>query len=429
MQKYTYFFIQPTLLSLKLLNIHHFVLRFTPFNVTLHQIYTFTNMTISNFIRCLTAAALLITLASCDGGKFRVEGSISDAKDSVLYLEHIGLNGPEVVDSAKLDADGDFAFSGNGVTAPDFYRLRIASSIINVSIDSTETVTFKASYPTMATRYEVEGSENCKKIKELALMQIQLLGRALAIDRDERLGARQAEDSIEAIVAQYKEVVRRDYIFKEPQKAYAYFALFQTLGRRLIFNPRESDEDIRCFAAVATSWDTFYPGSERGENLHNIAIEGLKTLRIQQQRAMGPAIDASQIEVTNLIDVPLTDNQGKRRSLRELVGKVVLLDFHAFSSQGSMQRIMLLRDLYNKYHERGLEIYQVSVDDNEHFWKTQTAALPWICVRDVDGSQSQYLTRYNVQQIPTFFLIDKTNALYKRDTQIKNLDDEIEGLL
>ena len=71
----------------------------------------------------------------------------------------------------------------------------------------------------------------------------------------------------------------------------------------------------------------------------------------------------------------------------------------------------------------------MSVDDNEHFWKTQTAALPWICVRDVDGSQSQYLTRYNVQQIPTFFLIDKTNALYKRDTQIKNLDDEIEGLL
>ncbi len=379
--------------------------------------------------RCLAAVAMLVALASCNNDKFHIDGSITDAKDSVLYLEHMGLNGPEVADSAKLDAAGTFSFAGEGVTAPDFYRLRIAGSIINVSIDSTETVTLKASYPTMATQYEVEGSENCKKIKELALMQIQLIGRAMAIDRSETLGAEQTKDSINAIVEQYKDYVRRNYIFKEPQKAYTYFALFQTIGARLIFNPRESDDDIRCFAAVATSWDTFYPGSERGENLHNIAIEGLKTIRIKQRKAMGPAINASQIEVSNIIDVPLIDNKGKRRSLKELAGKVVILDFHAFSMPNSAQRIMMLRELYNKYHARGLEIYQVSVDPNEHFWKTQTAALPWISVHDEDGVDSQYLTRYNVQQVPTFFLIDKSNSLYKRDSQIKNLDDEIEGLL
>lgn len=144
---------------------------------------------------------------------------------------------------------------------------------------------------------------------------------------------------------------------------------------------------------------------------------------------MGPAIDPSQIEVTNLIDVPLIDNKGRQRSLKELKGQVVLLDFHAFSSPHSTERIMMLRELYNKYHSRGLEIYQVSVDPNEHFWKTQTAALPWINVHDDDALDSRYLVRYNVQQIPTFFLIDRSNALYKRDAQIKNLDDEIEGLL
>lgn len=386
-------------------------------------------MTIRNITRCLVMAASLLLTASCTGDKFHIEGTVSDAKDSILYLEHMGLNGAEVADSVRLTADGTFSFSGDGVTAPEFYRLRIAGSIINVSIDSTETVTLKAAYPTMATQYEVEGSENCKKIKELSLLQMQLLGSALAISRSEQLGARQTEDSINAIVEQYKKYVRDNYIFKEPQKAYAYFALFQTLGARLIFNPRESESDIRCFAAVATSWDTFYPGSERGENLHNIAIEGLKTLRIRQQKAMGPAIDPSQIEVTTLIDVPLTDNKGRQRSLKELAGKVVILDFHAFAMENSMQRIMMLRELYNKYHDRGLEIYQVSVDENAHFWKTQTAALPWISVRDDNGPQSQYLMRYNVQQIPTFFLIDKNNTLYKRDAQIKNLDDEIEGLL
>src|SRR5574344_1055409 len=108
MQKYTYFFIQPMLLLLKLLNIRRFVLRFTPFSVPLHQIYTIMDMIKSNMTRCLAAVAMLVALASCNNDKFHIDGSITDAKDAVLYLEHMGLNGPEVADSAKLDAAGTF---------------------------------------------------------------------------------------------------------------------------------------------------------------------------------------------------------------------------------------------------------------------------------------------------------------------------------
>jgi alkyl hydroperoxide reductase subunit AhpC len=105
---------------------------------------------------------------------------------------------------------------------------------------------------------------------------------------------------------------------------------------------------------------------------------------------------------------------------------VVLLDFHVFATRNSTQRIMQLRGLYNKYHAQGLEIYQVSLDENEHFWKTQTANLPWISVRDESGNSANL---YNVQSIPTFFLITKDNVLYKRDVQIKDLDAEIKSLL
>lgn len=383
----------------------------------------------SIFMRCMAVAAVLLATTACNQNKFHIEGEIADAKDSVLYLEHMSLDGPQVVDSVKLGEKGEFSFSGEGTTAPEFYRLRIASSIINVSIDSTETVSFKAKFATMPTHYEVTGSDNCEKIKELSIMQMQLLSQAIAISNDNTLGVEQTQDSIESVVENYKNFVRMNYILKEPQKAYAYFALFQTLGSRLIFNPRESDLDIRTFAAVATAWDTFYPDAERGENLHNIAIEGLKVLRVKQAREEGPAIDWSKVETTSIIDIPLVDNKGKQRSLKELNGKVVLLDFHLFSASNSTERIMMLRDLYNKYHAQGLEIYQVSLDPNAHFWKTQTAALPWINVHDPDGMESQYLVRYNVQALPTFFLIDKNNALYKRDTQIKDLDNEISALL
>ena len=90
---------------------------------------------------------------------------------------------------------------------------------------------------------------------------------------------------------------------------------------------------------------------------------------------------------------------------------------------------MQLRDLYNKYHAQGFEIFQVSLDPDEHFWKTSTSALPWICVRDERGLDSPYLTSYNVQALPTFFLVNRNNALHKRDAQIKDLEAEIRSLL
>ena len=196
----------------------------------------------------------------------------------------------------------------------------------------------------------------------------------------------------------------------------------------LIFNPRSSAEDIKAFAAVATSWDTYYPDAERGKNLHNIAIEGMKDVRIIRNK-MAQTLDASKINTSGVLDIVLQDNKGVTRKLTDLKGKVVFLDFHLFSGEGSTKRIMMLRDLYNKYHAAGFEIYQVSIDPDEHFWKTQTAALPWVSVRDENGVNSRYLISYNVQQLPTFYLLGRDGVVYKRDVQIKDIDADVKALL
>lgn len=378
----------------------------------------------------MAACALMaVALGSCDNRKFRVDGAITEAKDSVLYLENMSLDGPVAVDSVKLSDDGAFSFSEKSPEAPEFYRLRIAGQIINLSVDSTETINIKASYPTMSTGYTVEGSAECATIKELALKQIDLLNRVIAVERNPMLGVDMVRDSVTRMIEAYKQDLKMNYIYKAPMRASSYFALFQTLGNRLIFNPRESEDDIKAFAAVATSWDTYHPGSLRGKNLHNIAIEGMRNIRIVRNNRAAAQLDASKINVTNLIDIALPDNNGVTRKLTDLKGKVVMLDFHVFGAEGSTKRIMQLREIYNKYHARGFEIYQVALDPDEHFWKTQTAALPWISVRDADGVQSQYLTLYNVRSIPTFFLVNRDNTLDKRDVQIADLDAEIEMLL
>ncbi len=376
-------------------------------------------------------AAAMTGVTSCTEKKFHVEGNIADAKDSTLYLENMSLNGPVAIDSVKLGDDGAFSFGERTAEAPEFYRLRIAGQIVNLAIDSTETVRVKASYPTMTTQYEVEGSDDCSKIKELALKQMDLQNRIAQIVRAPQLGVEAVDDSVAKVVAAYKDDVKVHYIFKAPMRSYAYFALFQTItlgdAQTLIFNPRSSEDDVKVFAAVATSWDTYYPEAERGKNLHNIAIEGMKNVRILRSK-MAQRIDPSKVSSTGIIDIALADNHGVTRRLSQLKGKVVMLDFHLFASQESPKRIMMLRDLYNKYHAQGFEIYQVSIDPDEHFWKTQTAALPWVSVR-ADEDNQNVVADYNVQQIPTFFLISRDNAVYKRDAQVKDLDAEIRSLL
>ena len=377
-----------------------------------------------------TTLFLAAAMASCTGDKFHINGNITDAQDSVLYLENMSLNGPVTIDSVKLDASGSFDFAVAANDAPEFYRLRIDRQIVSLSVDSTETVSVKASYPVMSSNYEVTGSENCAKIKELALLQMQLQQQVNAIVKNPQLGIEAVNDSIDKIIVPYKENIKRNYIYREPMKSYAYYALFQTIvvgpAEALIFNPRNSEDDVKAFAAVATSWDSFYPNAERGKNLHNIALEGMKNVRIVRAKA-NETISADKVNTEGNIEIALTDNRGITRRLSELKGKVVLLDFHIFATDESAKRIILLRELYDKYHDRGLEIYQVSVDSDEHFWKTKTATLPWICVRAT--ADDDVLQLYNVQSIPMFYLLGRDNTVQKRDLQIKDLESEIQALL
>ena len=272
---------------------------------------------------------------------------------------------------------------------------------------------------------------NNLKIKELTLRQMALQAQAQAVVNNPQLGINAVEDSIFKMIDTYKDDIKKNFIYKEPMKSYAYFALFQGIvvgnSYLMVFDPRQNPDDVKAFAAIATSWDTYYPGSLRGENLHNIALQNMKDQRIVQNQEQSIEIDADKVSMANLIDIALTDNKGNIRRLTDLAGKVVLLDFHLFSGKGSTQRIMMLRELYNKYHDRGLEIYQVSLDEDEHFWKTQTAALPWICVRD-NGTRTQaYLA--TVKSIPCDFIINRENTVIKAPRQIKDLNADIAAQL
>jgi glutathione peroxidase-family protein len=125
----------------------------------------------------------------------------------------------------------------------------------------------------------------------------------------------------------------------------------------------------------------------------------------------------------------MPDINGKERTLSSLRGNVILLDFTAFALPGNQERTMRLRELYNKYHSQGFEIYQVSLDEDYHFWAQRSELLPWVCVFCEEGLQSDMVTLYRVDRVPTYFLIDRNCDLQARQEDIPNLRKAIEALL
>ena len=132
---------------------------------------------------------------------------------------------------------------------------------------------------------------------------------------------------------------------------------------------------------------------------------------------------------TSIIDIALPDIDGAIRRLTDLKGKVVMLDFTVYGHEQSAARVIILRELYKKYADEGFEIYQVSLDSNEHFWKTAADNIPWVCVRDNEAPYSQAANLYGVRELPTYFLINRANELVKRDVDVKDLETELQQLL
>ena len=271
-------------------------------------------------------ALAAIALGACNSEpKFKVEGEVSGADGKMLYLEASALEGIVPLDSVKLEGDGSFHFKQVRPVSPEFYRLRVDDKVINFSVDSTETVLVKAPYTDFATAYTVEGSPNSSKIKDLTLKQMKLQDNVNALLQSvqaHKIGADVFEDSLASLLKNYKDEVKISYIFAAPNTAAAYFALFQKLNNYLIFDPLNNKEDIKCFAAVATSLNNYYPDADRSKNLYNIVIKGMKNTRTPQQKVV--EIPEEAISETGIIDINLRDMKGNTRKLSELKGKAVM---------------------------------------------------------------------------------------------------------
>ena len=380
-------------------------------------------------VRLLNVLGLFLFLFSAcnNSSEFTVKGVVSGAEGQLMYLENVGITDVTVLDSVKLTSNGKYEFTKKRPEYPDFYRLRLNNQLINFSIDSTETVSIVADAGTFATSYSVEGSKNSEAIKEITLAQLdanQAISRLRKDYEDKMISDTTYRSKVLGAAEAYKEIARK-CIFSAPMSTAAYYALFQQIDGLLFFDLYDK-KDVKVYGAVATSYDHHYPESPRAKHLHNLTLQSMKVLRAQRP------FDYSNVEAKEIsfLDIELPNTKGEIVKLSTIApGKVVLINFTAYQTEWSPALNMALGDLYTKYNKQGLEVYQVSLDSDSHFWKNGASNLPWICVRDPQSVYSQIAGLYNVRQLPALFILDRKGNLVKRVDDLNKLETDVKAVL
>ncbi len=367
---------------------------------------------------------------SCkQGDVFNVTGNIEGAEGDTLYLDHRGLGGVVTLDSVVLKAGGRFSMKQPAPANPEFYQLRLRDQVAVFAVDSAETLRVTADGSNLYHSFAVEDSPSNDRMKRVDALTAQTATAISSLENQHE--AKLIDDmafieQLDSLLVDYKEQISR-LILGNPSGAAAYYAVFQKINDYLIFDPYNK-QDYPMFGAVATSWSRYYPDTGRTKHLYDFTMNALRTRRQQEQQAA--LLENIPIEEgSGLPDIVLRGVNGERVALSSLKGKVVVLDFVVYNADFSPAHNIRLNTVYARYHARGMEIYQVSFDSDEHFWKTSAANLPWITVRDPLSVNTSLLATYNVREIPTAFIIDREGDIVARVEEYGRLADELEKLL
>lgn len=345
-----------------------------------------------------TICVWAILLCGCQRTpRFEVSGSITGADGQTLYLEQTALMATTAIDSCNLDENGLFRFYAARPAYPELYRLRIGKRTLVLAVDSTESITVNTSLDSLPYTAAIEGTE--------ASRQIALLRNAARTSTLTDLRA-----------------LSQQVIIGNPRSMAAYYALFLKKDGAYIWDINDP-ADRRMYQAVATSFHAWMPDYERTKALYGQVLDVINADRaMRNQATMQQFIQESE---NAFLDITLPDEYGTMQTLSDLRGKVIVLEYSAIEMEQSKGYIFELRELYNRYHTRGLEIYSVSLDRNKLLWEQAVENIPWTTVRADQSDFATAVVPYNVQSLPTMFLFDRKGNVQGRYTDFKQLDTDI----
>lgn len=378
------------------------------------------------FLFVVSIAALLV--ACNNSHDYTISGHISNAGGKYIYLDELKVTTSETIDSAKIDKKGEFELNGD-IHYPTFFLLKLSErNFITLLVDSGEHVQVSADAANFSRDYVVKGSEGSTLVQELTqhlsrtkhqLDSIRSLHVLFRTDPDYQ-ELKKKWDKEYADVMQKQRDYSQKFITDHPFSMANVLALYQKFDDNNFVI-----QDLQSLKTAASALNSFYPESEHVKALYANTV---KLMRDEQTAKLKQLI---QEKGQNSPDIVLPNADGKKIALSSLRGKYVLVQFWGSQDRGSRIMNSSLVQLYKKYHRKGFEIYQVSVDKNRYDWLEaieEDGLKNWINVGDMEGSNEAVLT-YNIRSIPFNYLLDKDGAIIAKGLKGPELTETLHKLL
>ena len=353
----------------------------------------------SRFSRFLSVAAAAVLAAACTNGA-KVAGNLEGASSSDVVVKLLNINRYEILDTVKTDASGNFSYKLDVVKGqPEFvYLFHNDVKVASLLLEAGDKVNVQAD---TLGNYSVEGSVESEKLAEVEKNYSVALGKLNSL-ADQLADAKPVEAAEiqkqlgQVYVEYYRNSVR--YVLTNSHSLTTVPVFFQSFGSELpVFG---QNTDALHFRNVADSLETVYPDSKYVKALRNEAERRMAYLELDARLSAAQEVGYPEVE--------LPDIQGKKVKLSEVESKVVMLYFWTPSEASQkMFNLDVLKSVYDDYHRRGFEIFQVAIDPDKALWAkvVKEQELPWISVCDSRGAQSPYVLYYNLAALPAAYII------------------------
>lgn len=366
---------------------------------------------------------IIIGIAACNQKPegFTISGNLrGDIENGTqVFLRTVGeSNQPVDVDTAKVE-NGKFTFTGSTETPelnyifidklPGYTAVILENGEIdfNAQIDSLGLAEIKG------TPQNETFADYMEKSKDLTL-QAQSIQQDMqqATVKKDTATARSLQDEMVELQEKYKNF-ELDYIKNHPDALISALLIDRALGSGVV----TAEEAQAMYEKLSPEIKKTKVATAIQERL-----EGQKQAEVN---AKNTAIGAKAPEFT----APTPD--GGELALNEALGKLTLVDFWAAWCKPCRAENPNIVKVYEKYHDKGLNVLGVSLDRTEEAWKKaiKDDGLTWQHVSHVAYFNDPIAKLYNVDAIPAAFLLDENGVIVAKNLRGPALEAKVAELL